>query len=450
MKTLLSFLLLAWPGLLLAADFQAGVAKTIITPPLPIWLNGYAARTNAAASVKSDLWAKALALRDNQGGQVVIVTTDLVGLPREVSEAAADRVRQKHGLKREQVLFNSSHTHSGPVVWPGLTLMFAFTPEEKAHIIRYTRKLTDDLVAVIGAALADRSPARLSFAQGTAAFAINRRQPTLSGVQLGVNTNGPVDHSVPVLKVSAPDGTLRAVLTGYACHNTTLGGDFYQVDGDYAGCAQRELERAHPGAAALFLILCGGDQNPQPRGRYENVEQHGRTLAAAVEQVLRGELKPVLPPIRTAWQTAELDFAPHTRKQFEEEAAGKNVYRQRRAKLMLESYDQGQPIRHLPYPVQAVRFNTDLTLLALANEVVVDYAHRARREYPAETMVVAGYCNEVSCYIPSLRVLREGGYEPVDSMIYYGQPGPFAENVEETIFRCVREVMAQTGARGKP
>jgi neutral ceramidase len=428
-----------------AAEFKAGVARTVITPPLPIWLNGYAARTNAAASVKSDLWAKALALEDEQGGRAVLVTTDLIGLPAAVSEAVAAQVWQKHGLQRSQLLLNSSHTHSGPVVWPGL-IMFAFQPEEKEQILRYTRKLTDDLAGVVSAALADLAPARLAFGRGSAGFAINRRELGTNGPRLGYNPAGPVDHGVPVLRVTAPDGALRAVLFGYSCHNTTLGGDFYQVDGDYAGCAQREFEKSHPGAVGLFMMLCGGDQNPRPRGRYSDVEDHGRALAAAVERVLAGELKSVRPPLRSAWRVTELEFLEHTRQTFERETRETNVYKQRRARAILTAYDTGRPPRRLLYPVQAIRFNEDLTFLALGGEVVVDYAHRARREYPGENLVVAGYCNDVSCYIPSLRVLREGGYEPVDSMIYYGQPGPFAENVEETVFRCVREVMAATGA----
>jgi len=51
----------------------------------------------------------------------------------------------------------------------------------------------------------------------------------------------------------------------------------------------------------------------------------------------------------------------------------------------------------------------------------------------------------VACYIPSLRVLREGGCEPVDSMIYYAQPEPFAEDVETRIFDAIRKVMSQVG-----
>jgi hypothetical protein len=439
------FLSLAFAAAVNAADFKVGVGRLIITPPLPFWLSGYAARTNPAPTVRSELWAKALAIQDSTGARAVLVTPDLIGLPADVSEAVAERLKRDANLPRAALVLNSSHTHSGPAIWPNLRVMFDFTPDEAERVKRYAQKLTDDLVGVARQALRDLQPATLAFGRGTAGFAINRRQPVSTGVRIGVNTNGPVDHSVPVLRVTAPDGTLRAVLFAYACHNTTLGGDFYQVDGDYAGAAQRELEKAHPGVTALFMMLCGGDQNPNPRGKVEHVEQYGRELASAVEQVLKGNLAPVRPPIRAAHQVIPLDFAPHTREQFEAELKDASVFKQRRARLMLEAYDHGQPIRQLAYPVQAIRFNTDLTLLALGGEVVVDYSIRARRDFPGENLVVAGYCNEVACYIPSLRVLREGGYEPVDSMIYYAQPGPFAEDVENLIFEAIRKVMSQVG-----
>jgi len=428
-----------------AADFKIGVARVNITPPTPFWLSGYAARTNPAPTVRTELWAKALAIQDPAGTRAVIVTTDLIGLPAEVSDAVAERLKREENLPRAALVLNSSHTHSGPAIWPNLRVMFDFTPDEAQRVKRYARKLTDDLASVARQALDGLQPANLAFGRGTAGFAINRRQPVPTGVRIGVNTNGPVDHSVPVLRVSAPDGTLRAVLFAYSCHNTTLGGDFYQVDGDYAGAAQREVEKDHPGVTALFMMLCGGDQNPNPRGKVEHVEQYGRELASAVEQVLKGNLAPVRPPLRAAHQVIPPDFAPHTREQFETELKDASVFKQRRARLMLEAYDRGQPIRQLAYPVQAVRFNQDLTLLALGGEVVVDYSIRARRDFPGENLVVAGYCNDVACYIPSLRVLREGGYEPVDSMIYYAQPGPFTEDVESRIFDAIRTVMSQVG-----
>ena len=80
-------------------------------------------------------------------------------------------------------------------------------------------------------------------------------------------------------------------------------------------------------------------------------------------------------------------------------------------------------------------------MVFLPGEVVVDYALRARREYPGEALIVAGYSNSVMCYIPSERVLGEGGYEVSDNMVYYGQPGPFAAGVEKGVFEAIHQAM---------
>ncbi|MDW8309476.1 MAG: neutral/alkaline non-lysosomal ceramidase N-terminal domain-containing protein, partial [Verrucomicrobiales bacterium] len=270
-----------------AGEFRAGVARVNITPPMPFYLSGYAARTNPATSVRTDLWAKALALQDRNGTRLVLVTADLIALPRDVTDVVAGRLMRRHGLRRSQLLFNASHTHSGPVVWSNLRVMFNLDAAEKARALDYAAQLTDKLTSVADAALANLSSAVLACGRGRAGFAVNRRQPTPSGFVIGHNPNGPVDHDVPVLKVAAPDGQLRAVLFGYACHNTTCPMSL-EVDGDYAGAAQRALEAAHPGATALFMTLCAGDQNPHPRGSMDWVEKHGRELADAVERVLAG------------------------------------------------------------------------------------------------------------------------------------------------------------------
>jgi hypothetical protein len=114
---------------------------------------------------------------------------------------------------------------------------------------------------------------------------------------------------------------------------------------------------------------------------------------------------------------------------------------------MLEAIDKGYDISTISYPVQAVRFNKDFTILALGGEVVVDYSLNTKKRYPLENMFVAGYSTEVQCYIPSARVLKEGGYEPDNSMIYYGLPGPFAGNVEEKVTGAIDLVLKKTGAK---
>jgi neutral ceramidase len=427
------------------AQLRVGVARKAITPETPVWLSGYASRNKPSTEILHDLWAKALVIEENEKSRIIIVTTDILGLSHDVSEVVAQKVIQKHGINRSQLLLNSSHTHSGPVIWPSLSVIFNLSPADQQAASRYCQRLADDIMEVIDMAFNNLTSMQLSCGHGSVGFAINRREPTDKGVIIGLNPNGPVDHDVPVLKITDAGGKLQAVLFGYTCHNTTS--NTYLVNGDYSGFAQIELEKMNPGITAMFIAGCGADQNPNPRGTVEMAAEYGKSLADAVQKTLEVELQQVRPPIRTYFTTIDLEFLPFDPEIYRNEIVSSDIYKQRRAKLMLEAYNKGWEIRRFPYPVQAVRFNDDFTILGMSGEVVIDYAIAAKRKFPGENMFVAGYCTEVQCYIPSRRVLAEGGYEPESSMIYYGLPGPFADNIEDKILKAVSLVMRRTGAR---
>jgi neutral ceramidase len=419
-------------GIAHGADLRVGVGRAVITPDTqPVWLSGYAARTVPSTGMIHHVWAKALALEDSGGSRTVIITADVLGLTREITSTVTARLAAKHGLQRRQIFFKSSHTHSSSVVWPNLSVCGDFTAEKLKHVVEQNRVMTERIIEAADKAVADLAPAQLSRGRGKAGFAINRRRREVA----------PVDHDVPVLRVTAPDGTVRAVLFNYACHCTTLTGGNLLINGDYAGFAMLELEEAFPESTAFFVQGCAADQNPDPRGTEAHARQYGKELADAVKAVMAGDMRPVTGPLRAAFTETRLAFQPVPLETFREELVGKDVFRQRRAKLMLEAYNMGNPVTSIPYPVQALSLGQDLAILFLSGEVVVDYALRVKREYPDLDLLVAGYCSEVPCYIPSRRVLAEGGYEADDSMIYYGKPGPFTEAVEETVFGAIREVM---------
>ena len=441
-------LLLILAGTLASAqNIKAGTGRKVITPPLPFWLTGYAARTQPAAEKVHDLWAKALLIETPGGGRAVIVTTDVLGLSPEISNRAIDVIHQKYGLGKSQVLLNSSHTHSGPMIWPALGMIADFDSSSIKAFSKYNDQLVACIVDVVDMAIKDLSPAKLFSAHGMATFAKNRRQYTSKGVVNGINPTGSVDHDVPVLKVEKPDGSVKAVLFGYACHNTTVTGANYLINGDYAGFAQVELEKIYPGATALFFTGCAGDQNPQPRGTLELAETHGKTLAASVKAALQGNLQNVTGPVVCSTLNADLKFQPYSLQQYQSDLQGSNPYLQRRAKLMIEAFNRGWDISNCSYPVQAIRFGKGLTILSLAGEVVVDYSLKVKKQYPKENLFVAGYCHHVTFYVPTKKILEEGGYEAVENLIYYGMPGPFAPNVESKIFTAISRVMKAVGAK---
>ena len=440
----LFFLLLALASAASSAGFEAGVARAKITPEGPIWMSGFMGRERPSEGVRDDLWAKALALRD-AGGVTVIVTADLIGLPGAMTDRVAAALEKRHRVPRARVLFNASHTHTGPVVEGNLPTMFDLTAGHQRRVHEFAVRLEAKLAEVAEAAIADLAPARLAVANGSVGFAANRRVVSPEGVKFGVDRSAPSDHDVPVIRVTAPDGRVRAVLFGYACHNTTMGGAMH-ISGDWAGAAQRAVERSHTGATALFLMLCGGDQGPDPKGSYEEAATNGETLAREVDRVLAGKLDAVAGPVRAGWQVIRLNLEPHTRQTFERDREHKDASMARRARAMVRAYDAGKPVTEVAYPVQAIRFGRDLAIVALGGEVVVDYALRLKKEFPKERLIVAGYSNDVMCYIPSARVLREGGYEAVNAMKHYGLPGPLKPEVEEQIVGAVRSIMAGLGA----
>jgi hypothetical protein len=421
------------------AAWQAGTASVDITPSQSIWMGGYAARTHSSEGIRQHIFVKALALKDETGAVTVLVTSDLLGFPGDVSATIFNRVQQRFGLPRERVVLNSSHDHSAPVVGHMLSPAYPYGETNLKIVSAFTAKLQDQVVEAIGKAIQNLAPAQLSFEQGLAGLAVNRRRVGHREYP------GPVEQDVPVLAVRAPDNTLRAIVFGYACHNTVL--DDYQINGDWAGYAQAELEKKYPGVPALFVQDCGADANPLPRRSVELAEHYGDTVATAVDQVLHGKMRSVEGPLTAAFTSVDLPFQqPPSREELESRTHDKNALLQRHARLMLQTIDRdGKLPDHHSYPIQIWQFGKDLTFIALGGEVVVDYSLRFKHKYGFDTLWVAGYSNDVFAYIPSRRVLEEGGYEGGGAMIAYGQPAPFTADVEEIVAQGVDSLM--TGVR---
>jgi hypothetical protein len=431
----LLLLAVSFAAALPAQSWRAGAAKAVITPRTSVWMAGYGSRDKPSQGVSQELQAKALAIEDPQGMRVVIVTTDLIGFVRDVTETIADQARQRFGLPRNRLVITSSHTHTGPTLGNSLRVMYDLTPEQAQAVEDYTRYLEQQVVAVIGQAIANLGTAQLSFHRSQAAFAMNRREPTSQSVKIGVNPKGPVDHDVPVLQVSAPDGKLLAVLFSYACHNTTLTGNHYEFHGDYAGEAQARFESKHPGAVALFMMGCGADANPQPRGELSNAQRNGEELAAAVENAVGKDGRQVEGRLRAELTHFPIPLAPApSRSEFEARLNDSDPFLRRHAAMQLELLKRdGHSPRDYSYPLQAVQLGNTVTLVALGGEVVVGYALQLKQRLGEETTWPVGYANDVFAYIPTRQILSEGGYEADRSQIYYGMPGPWAPAIEATI-----------------
>ena len=424
-------------------DVSVGVAKVDITPTVPVVLAGYGNRTREYEGIDTQLWARVLVIGDQQ--PVAIVAIDNCGVTRRITGRLAERLAE-HGIQQERLVVAATHTHNAPnlagyapVLWKGRT-----TPQQDKLTAEYTTFVVSQMEKAVVNALADRRPMRLEWAQGRVSFGGNRR--VLNGSRwagFGFQRNGPVDHSLPVLVARDAEGEVQAVWTNYACHCTTVGSRNH-VGGDWAGYANEWIEKQFPGAVSLVTIGCGADIGPQPGGTLQIAEQHGRTLAAEVERLLSSERETtqLASGPRVTTRQIELPLAdPKSREHWQRQLTTQGFSHQL-ARLTLERLDQTGAIpSKVQYPVSAWTFGDDLAIVFLAGEVVVDYSVRLNRELDWSRLWIVAWANDMPGYIPSRRVLAEGGYEADFSQVYYGQPSRYDPKVEDVLVTAVRQAV---------
>jgi neutral ceramidase len=442
--------------------WQAGVARVNVTPTKSMWLSGYGARDRPAEGKLTDLWAKALVLVDPDGKKAVLVTMDLIGIDRALSQRVCGAISKQLGIERGQIALCTSHTHTGPVVGENLRLMYFYDAEQQRLIREYTANLEKQLVAIVAEAAGKLQPVLLRYHETQVDFAVNRRNnPEAQVPELREQRKlaGPVDHHVPVLAVFArSDATMEhplAVVFGYACHATVLSS--YEWSGDWPGFAQEEIERRLSGTTAMFVAGCGGDQNPLPRRKVELAKKYGSEIADAVLAVLGKDadgatMRPLAGTLESTYREIDLPLAKvPTREELDQTAKSTNRIDAACAKHLLAKLDRGEAIESAyPYPIQTWRFREqgieassgDATIVFLGGEVVVDFALLIKAELKGNVWVGA-YANDVMAYIPSRRILQEGGYEGIGAQSEYGFLSPWSPDVEHKIVDEVRRQAAE-------
>ncbi len=423
-----------------ADGYAVGVAQTDITPSYPVRLSGFGFRRAESEGVTQRIWAKALAVGGDDQGPAVLITVDNLGIPARLVDELAGRLAKKANLARPRLAVMATHTHTAPMLTGVAPTLFGqpIPKEHQERIDRYTVELTDKLEQVALAALADRKPARLSWGIGSVGFAVNRR-----------TKGGPVDHDFPILVIRDLQNKVRAVYVSYACHCVTLSNN--KISGDWAGYAQQQIQDAYPGAIALVSIGCGADSNPRSgvTGDKTEIAAHqGAEVAAEVKRLLAGYLAPVTGKLTANRRSIELplDTLP-TRAQWEERARRKDAIGYH-ARVQLARLARGEALRtKIAYPVETWTFGDSLAMVFLPGEVVVDYSLRLKRELDGRRLWINAYANDAPAYIPSERVLKEGGYEGGGAMVYYDLPVRFRPGLEQRIITTVHELV---GPRFRP
>jgi hypothetical protein len=423
--------------------WKAGISKAIITPRENMWMAGYGARTKPSEGKLHDLWAKALYLEDAEGEDAVLITTDILGFPRAISDQICNRLGDELGLSRSQIILNSSHTHSGPVLSDALTSIYPLDDIQRQLIEDYSEWFSNEIVELAHKAKRSVKPANIYAGNGVVRFQVNRRNNPAARLEESTELKGPIDHAVPVLKIENRRGKTEAIVFGYACHPTVL--NIYQWSGDYAGFARLELEKSYKRATALFFQGAGADLNPLPRRSVHLAQQYGKELAAAVDRVLKEDMQQLEPSLKTVYSEVSLELnAPPEKSELKEMIDKLKGTRKRWAETLLANLERNEPVMSAyPYPVQLWQLG-DQIIASLGGEPVVNYSNNLKKILGNNAFVM-GYSNDVMAYIPTEQILSEGGYEGESAQMVYGMPAVWKTGIEKNILRHTAELAESAG-----
>jgi hypothetical protein len=393
-----------------AWGLEAGAGAADITPDVQAFrvpMAGYGARMGRPATgVHDPLHAKILFLREG-AVQMALITCDLRSITSEFKNQVVEK-SSSMGFTADNVFMAASHTHDGPSMYPERFWQLQFGV--------YDPKIVEAMSTAVAEALKEAvrtaTPAKLGFGEARAeGFTRNRRWGYDTAARETAGEKPAVEPVGWVLRVDSMEGDVRAVLVNFASHPTILPAKNMLLSAEWPGVLQQEIEKAFPGAVALFTNGAQGDQSPQDAqgaDDFERMTDYGTRVAGIAAEVARGIETRADVPIGFRGTRPELPAL-----QFPESAGKKFA-------AYLDAAREGLPRNA---EIQVFRIGAT-ALVGLPGEPILAVGQAVRAsviEQGFEGAVVIGLANDYIGYLVNETEYAHGGYE-VESRSYYG-PG---------------------------
>ena len=430
----------------------AGTGRCDITPAPGTPQGGWGAQTHQRGlGADLPLYATALVLADS-AQSIAIIDVDSIGFDGEWTAKIIDAVVELSKLPREHIRFSCTHTHSGPN-----TFRMALITEGLDMATGYLNSLPRRIASAVWQAQQNLKPVRVAAAEGTCELAVNRRLRLENGqVIIGRNWDGPVDHTVRIVRFDDLAENPLATIVHFACHPTTIAWQSHHATPDYPGMAKKVVEE-QLGGTCLFLQGATGNLHPRRgfTGDFGVYRKMGKMLgleatklALGVETLPRNERltgvqesgariglyedEAVEPPpavlaIRSRMLSLPAAQLPAPDK-LEAEAAALRAEVARLRQHGTEEEIRAITARatqtgmradrarmyhgksHIDWQLMAIRIG-EIALVSMQGEPFIEIAQEIAAASPFPHTLVSGYSNGAFGYMPVASAFAEGGYE---------------------------------------
>jgi len=415
-----------------------GTFKMDITPREPLQLAGFASRGKAKfEGIDSPIHLRFFYFRNAKAPdrQSLVVIADLLCFSDELAARWRSRISRQTGIPAEAVILHATHNHSGPSIRDFIGLW-----ELEPTYIRFLEQQLEDGAAI---AIADAEEVGIEHGIGSSRLAVNRRKRLDDRIVIAPNLEGLSDPELTVIRFarSSRGGQTKAIWFHYACHPVVSSEN--RLSYEFCGAAANILEEHMDGGViAGFLQGCCGDINPN----WENI-LHGfhaiRALGALLADDVRNVLRDMTPlavcPIRVVQTKNDLPYqsVPRMEQLYKLEKAGSQAERYW-ASFLLQHPEKLQPSTVLE--LTRLDLADGLSLLFMNGEMVVRYGFYVKQQ-TGRTILPVAYTNGMVGYVTTDEQLREGGYEPIDSTVYFGLPAPFSMRTESIVLDALDRMM---------
>jgi hypothetical protein len=268
-------------------SIHAGFAKVSITPALNQTEDNYAEgkfaqlplagfgqrKGKSATGIHDSIFVKAAAIKVGQQ-TIVFVASDLLIMPPNIVDSVT-LLLSKKGIKREQIFYSATHTHSSVGAWGPGFIGEQFSGKQNSMVEKW---LVLQISKVIISAIADLKPARI----GIGNFAVEKYTRNRL---IGKSGNKNNDFSFITLEQI---GKKKAIIGSYSAHATTMGSGNMEISADYPGYWERKVEETSADYA-LFFAGSVGSQSPVGEGDgFDKPKFIGEALADSLNKHLSG------------------------------------------------------------------------------------------------------------------------------------------------------------------
>jgi Neutral/alkaline non-lysosomal ceramidase. len=422
-----------------------GVAKETITPYFKVKLAGFSRYSgNHFDSIHDDLYAHALILEDEEHNKALIVALDVLFHNFTLTEEIMAFAQEKCDISRDNILLNYSHTHNGPALRDY---------DAWEYSGEYERYLVEGIKRCILRAEANKTMGVASYAAVAGDWNISRRLIVDGNCECRPNLMGSRDGTLHILKFADMYNSARCMLFSFPCHPSSTGGRIPEVSAEYPGRLCQLVDAMLYGNTSIFLQGFGGDvksrhavsDNGQgfKAAGFHDINRMASGMFDAVEHAfLTDTFKPV--DFKLAGKhfniPLKIDLYP---KEFFLDQYGKlkqeTEFLGNCARYVVENYDNLKDILELHGSI--MKLSDDLYIFALGGEPSHDVSVILKKAFPGKKIIFIGYCDD-SAYIPSNKLIEEGGYEADGSVVEYRLKGKIAIGADEALIQGFKEGIA--------